>query len=106
MRAFRYQGFRAIGIDHSACRHRAEAITVRIDLACPEGQREARAWRSRPQLKFVAMDPPCGTATRAREKPGPPPPLRSDEHPYGLPGLEGDSLTRVLLCQLHLCVLC
>ena len=46
--------------------------------------------------------PVCGTASRAREKPLPPelshidsPPLRSDEHPFGLPGLAPHHKARV-----------
>ena len=51
------------------------------------------------------MAPPCGTSPRARDKPIPrwlqrlgvpsPPPLRSAEHPSGLPHLQGRDRARV-----------
>lgn len=58
---------------------------------------------------FIPMAPPCGTASRARDKPIPvwlrkrgvpsPPPLRSEEHPCGLPSLRGQNLVRVELAS-------
>ena len=44
-------------------------------------------------LAFVHIAPPCGTCSRALEKPvpgmkRPPQPMRSEDHPLGLPGLE------------------
>ena len=39
--------------------------------------------------------PSCGTASRAREKAPGPPPLRSDEHPDGLPNLKPHDKLRV-----------
>ena len=51
------------------------------------------------------LAPPCGTFSRARERPVPkklvargapnPPPLRSDEFPLGLPGLKGSDRIKV-----------
>ena len=51
------------------------------------------------------MAPPCGTMSRAREIPLPqwlkdkgipePYPLRSTQHPQGLPGLDGTDLIKV-----------
>eukprot|EP00435_Cladocopium_sp_Y103_P024718 s1417_g6.t1 len=56
------------------------------------------------------MAPPCGTASRARDKPIPfrlrrlgvpqPPPLRSAQWPCGLPGLSGRNLQRVQLANM------
>ena len=36
---------------------------------------------------FIVAGPPCNTFSRVRSHPGGPPPLRSSEHPYGLPKL-------------------
>ena len=54
--------------------------------------------------------PPCGTATAARDRPVPlalrhrgapnPPPLRSAEHPWGLPHLTGINATKVKQANL------
>jgi len=43
------------------------------------------------------MGTPCNSFSRARDIPGGPGPLRSDEHVMGLPGLQGKNLTKVLL---------
>ncbi len=57
------------------------------------------------RLQFAHLAPPCGTASRAREKPLPahilklgvkePQPLRSSQYPMGLPGLEDEDAIRV-----------
>ena len=54
--------------------------------------------------------PPCGTASRARERPLPPQlahvqacPLRSDESPFGLPGLRASQAARVQAAKQALC---
>eukprot|EP00973_Karenia_brevis_P006559 892588-Karenia_brevis.AAC.1 len=51
------------------------------------------------QIRYVHFAPPCGTATRAREirrAHGPDPkPLRSVDHPNGLPNLSGDAKAKV-----------
>ena len=62
------------------------------------------------RLKLVWMAPPCGTATRAREirvtKPNEdgdiidPKPLRSDQHPDGLPQLGGKALEKVVAANV------
>ena len=67
------------------------------------------------KLLAVTMAPPCGTASRARDrrikspnKPDPKP-LRSESHPEGLPNLTGSNHERVQLANLiyeHLMILC
>jgi hypothetical protein len=46
-------------------------------------------------IQVVTAAIPCGTASRARERPNGPPPLRSEEYPYGLPALSGINKLRV-----------
>lgn len=80
-------GFRACRVDHKRCKNRVGPCVV-MDLT--------RA-------------PPCGTASRARERRLPkrlrrlgvpePKPLRSPEFPMGLPGLTGKDAIRVNLAN-------
>ena len=46
-------------------------------------------------IQVVTAAIPCGTASRARDLPNGPPPLRSLDHPYGLPSLAGLNKVRV-----------
>ena len=94
-RAFHDQGMRAVGIDHKYNKHVTEALVLSMDLSCAEGQQLAWAWIKHPSVKVITMAPPCGTASRARERPDGPPPLRSDAHPQGLPNLSPVDQARV-----------
>ena len=66
-----------------------------VDLSSCDEQQLAWAWIKQPATRVVPMAPPCGTASRAREKEDGPPPLRSDAHPEGLPGLGPQDQKRV-----------
>ena len=76
-----------------------------LDLSEPAQQELALDLIRDPHTVFVHLSPPCGTASRAREKPLPqhllqrgfsaPAPLRSDEFPLGLPSLKGQDAVRV-----------
>ena len=87
-------GFRTMPIDCSKAR--ATGIHIFIFDLCSEDQlhdlfRVLDIYANRIALIFCA--PPCGTASRAREKPIPgvanaPAPLRSTQWPDGLPGLD------------------
>ena len=105
-------GFRTLSVDNAKHRVRLRS-TVMLDLADPE-QNQAifdtlRTERDRIAMVFIA--PPCGTASRARERPlhkwvkqgyTVPQPLRSDVHPDMLPGLRGKDRRRVeLVNQLY-----
>ena len=108
--ALRNVGFDAVGIDHARCRHRPKAPIVRIDLTSTDGQN--LLWRILEQGRvfYVHCAPPCGTASRARDKAIPaelrakgapsPKPLRSDLFPQGLPTLTGVDLEKVLQANL------
>ena len=88
-------GFKAIGFDHAYNKCVPEAFCLSIDLTTHKGRCLGWAWLKHPRTKFTWYAPPCGTATRARERPGGPPPLRSDFYPEGFPNLTGRHKVRV-----------
>ena len=93
-------GIQAFPIDWSGNRFQTKVPFTSVDLIVPSGQ--ARIWKLflSPLLSYVHMFPPCGRASRAREKPIPaamrargfpnPQPLRSEVFPLGLPNLAKD----------------
>ena len=58
-----------------------------LDLTRRANQQLIRGWLSSKLLDAVWLGVPCNTFSRARERGGGPPPLRSDEFPWGLPKL-------------------
>ena len=65
-RAFKTCGFNVVGLDHSYNRFVPEALVLDVDLSDADSHHLVWAWLRHPRLLFVAMAPPCGTATRAR----------------------------------------
>ena len=90
-------GFEAIGVDFVDNKDTPIGRTVSIDLGTSSGQAEYRALAD--EADVVTFAPPGDTASRSREirrKFGPDPkPLRSNDHPDGIPGLTGIDLNRV-----------
>ena len=94
-RALQQAGFRVLSIDHDA-RQPAMPI-VSLDLTSGSGQAILWDTLQQPYLVGIHMGLPCGTSSRARERPIPkdlqdrgvpsPPPLRSAQYPFRLPGL-------------------
>ena len=101
-------GFRACGVDHKRCKNRVGPCVV-MDLTNESGKEFVLASLESGQTTCVPMAPPCGTASRAREKKlsarlkrlgvPEPKPLRSPEFPMGLPGLSGKDAIRVSLAN-------
>ena len=60
---------------------------LKNDLLSPSVQRRIRGWIRSGLICAVWMGTPCNSFSRARDRPGGPPPLRSDDHPHGLPNL-------------------
>ena len=100
------QGFKATAIDQKSNRHKQKFPTVCLDLADDDSVRYLLTLLKQPGLVFyLHAAPPCGTASRAREKKiswklkaqgvKEPKPLRSELHPLGVPGLSGSDLRRV-----------
>jgi len=70
----------------------ARCTIYQLDLLQASDREVLEEWFSSPLLLWVHFAPVCGTASRAREIPRPelslaPQPLRSLEHPLGLPDL-------------------
>ena len=88
-------GLKATGIDWAGNKHQTSIPIVHADLTTKEGQEVIWHMIKHEVVVYIHMGPPCGTFTRAREKPIPtwqlemgapcPRPLRSTERPYGLP---------------------
>ncbi len=95
-KALREAGFDALGIDFKGNRHKTCVPVLTADLTTERGREYVRSLFRTYKIAYVHMAPPCGTCSRAK-KPIPqhlidqgapnPQPLRSDEHPEGLPGL-------------------
>ena len=89
------QGFNATGVDWLGNRHATKIPLILRDLTDPAQQKEVEELRE--GIDYLHMAPPCGTASAARgygvseedkAKGAPEPvPLRSKQHPWGLPGL-------------------
>eukprot|EP00973_Karenia_brevis_P093634 12418285-Karenia_brevis.AAC.1 len=90
-------GLRAEGDDYEWNEHNHLVQTFEIDMTTERGQAELWELIKRPEILYTHMAPPCGTFSRAREKPrsaelkvkGVPEPklLRSDESSRGLPSV-------------------
>ena len=85
-------GFDAVGIDYSRNKDKPETKAyVELDLTKTWGMQEVMRLVKSKNVKITFMAPPCGSASAARlirRKVGPDPkPLRSKEHPDGLPKL-------------------
>ena len=103
-------GLRSIAVDY--VRNKSVPlipITV-IDLTSLTGQETVLLMLRGGKVAGVGMGPPCGTASRARERPlakhllargmRAPQPLRSEEFPYGIPGLVGSDRERVIAANV------
>ena len=90
-------GFIAVAVDSVENILMQRDCFFRFDLNDPVVQWMPLRFCTDPDLLFVHVAPPCGTASRARETPLPralaqigvhePPSARSEAHPAGLPGL-------------------
>ena len=98
-------GFQATGIDWRGNKDRPKSRCLNFDLTEKEGQ--VAFWKLVEDLDIIYAHfaPPCGTSSRAREVRRrnadgtqctlDPKPLRSDEFPDGVPGLEGQARIKV-----------
>lgn len=77
-----------------------KSTATKLDLTVSTNQQLVLNWIRLPQVKAVMLEPPCGTASMARNielpnEPDLPQPLRSLLFPDGLPSLAGDDFARV-----------
>ena len=98
-------GFSVIAVDHVL--HDPQVPVTLLDLTEPQHQRILKdLLHSRPP-DYIHLGMPCGTASRARERPvakskvlqgaPQPPPLRSADHPLGLPHINPESTSGIRL---------
>ena len=90
-------GLDAIGVDYGHNKDKPRGKCIMIDMSKDSGIPILLRVLQQRNVKYVSMAPPCGTASRARErrlktKDGrraqiDPQPLRSEEFPDGLPSL-------------------
>ena len=85
-------GFRALAVDYGGNKHRPYFHIMKLDLRLDSSWEFLQYVLDNNLVFYVHGAPPCGTASRARyrrlstESHGPPP-LRSAEFPWGLPGV-------------------
>ena len=98
-------GFSTVAVDHSSNQHTPKVACLNLDLTKSSSWEILKRMAAERQVIYVHAAPPCGTATRARDKPVPlklrkrgapnPRPLRSLQHPEGLPDLKGINAAKV-----------
>ena len=91
-------GWVVFALDKDCLIHSTSITPITADVRHESVRKELLAMAHHPDLKFVHMAPPCGTASRARDRPVAqhlrdrgfpnPPRLRSLDHPLGLPDLD------------------
>ena len=96
-------GFEVISVDHEVIQPLAPIVS--LDLSSKDGQ--SLCWQivTNPRVFAIHLGLPCGTSSRARDKPVPqslrqqgapsPMPPWSAQYPLGLPSLTGTNLQRV-----------
>ena len=96
-RAMIQAGFEVVSVDHEV--DTPFAPVVSLDLSSETGQRILKQILSSKRLVAIHFGLPCGTASKARDRPisqelqrqgvPSPAPLRSAEYPLGIPGIFG-----------------
>ena len=92
---FREVGWDIIAIDTKRNRFHPLAKICVLDLSLDTSWEYLRWVCKQFPVKWVHAAPPCGTSSRARERPGGPPPLRTDQEPWGKSDLIGTDADRV-----------
>ena len=98
-------GFQVLPVDYQHTRHTPCLPSLLLDLSQTSAQDHLMSLWEVQRPCFVHIGLPCGTSSRARERPLPsalrhhaapqPSPLRSQGQPLGLPGLQGRDLVKV-----------
>ena len=112
--ALRRLGFQVYPIDHAANRHAPKVKVFTLDVSNLQHVALLEKMMRHCKPCHIHMGLPCGTCSRAREKPMPakfgghmgPPPLRDAENLLGLPGLSTNDQTKVELAnKLYQCAI-
>ena len=104
--AAKQRGFKTMAVDHGGNKHETHHEISLYDLTSPPAQAQLFENLTEDIPGAIHMAPPCGTSSRAREKPLPelgdraPKPLRDEHHPFGYPWLQGSDRARVLQSNL------
>jgi hypothetical protein len=120
--SFRKLGANTIPFDWKRNRHQTKVTVYQLDLTAPGAFDVLSGLFTEDGIIYVHFAPPCGTASKAREKPVPlklrkqgapaPRPLRSQQYPRGLPGLSTveqqrvDSANTIYELVIQLCYTC
>ena len=98
-------GFQVIPVDSVRNQHQQRVRCIKVDLTRNDAWSLIDKILSEPGMFYVHASPPCGTASRARDKAVPlrlikqgfpnPQRLRSESEPWGLEKLDGVNLRRV-----------
>ena len=99
-RALKDKGLVVFPVDHSHNRHKPLCRILQLDLLNPHHVDLLWGLIRESMVAYVHLAPPCGTSSRARERPmkgvsKAPQPLRSEEFPLGLPSLSPADKARV-----------
>ena len=105
--ALRRLGFHVHAIDHAANRHSPKVRTLVLDVSNLQQLQLLESMIKFVKPCYIHLGLPCGTCSRAREKPMPksmgghmgPQPLRDADNLLGLPHLCGADLTKVTLAN-------
>ena len=92
---FREAGWDIVAVDNKHNRFHTLAKVCTLDLSLDSSWEYLRWICQEFPVRWVHAAPPCGTSSRARERPGGPPPLRDSYTPWGKPALSGLSAARV-----------
>ena len=107
-------GFTPFAVDHAANRHSPKVKIFTLDVSNPQQLELLETMICFTKPCYIHLGLPCGTCSRAREKPMPaklgghmgPKPLRNEIHLLGLPDLQGADKTKVELAnQLYQCAI-
>ena len=102
--AVKQLGYNIIAVDHDKNRHTPRCKLVQLDLSHKHAWDMLDFLLQRVVIAGVHIAPPCGTCSRARGIPMAdgskgPQPLRSAEHPLGIPSLNQRDQQRVFLAN-------
>ena len=106
----RQEGFAILAVDGPRNSHRVECPILTLDLADAAAQQVLIGMLQGVRPQFIHAALPCGTGSRARERPIPlalrkrgapaPRPLRDAQYPLGLPGLTAFEVAKVRSANL------
>jgi hypothetical protein len=104
-RTFKRKAVKCTAVDNLRNKNASLVPCLKLDLTVAADQKHILQLLASGRIRFVWMAPPCGTASRARERPLSPKlfgawgkapiPLRTDDEPEGLSTLSGNDLLRV-----------